>query len=198
MIRLFRRGGPPIRLETRRFLLKSLTRRELVQISFPWTTDPEVMEGMELRAGGWTRRTWKKQVIKPNNRDRFCFGIEDRKSRAIIGYEMVRISRTKVAALGVAIGDHDWWGQGVVVESRSAVLDFLFGKTDCVRAWGIVYARNFPSVSNYLTLGFTHEGTLRGHFLLSGDQHADALMFGIRREEWLARKRQGPGHEQHA
>lgn len=196
MIRLFRRAAPPIRLETERFILKSLTRRELARISYPWTNDPNVMEPLELTAGGWMFRSWEKQIIKSNNRDRFIFGIEERKSGTIIGYETAQISRTKIALLAVAIGDHDWWGQGVVLESRSAVLDFLFGETECVRAWGITFVRNFPSVSNYLALGFQHEGTLRGQFLLPDDKRGDAIVFGILREEWLSRRSRGPADVQ--
>lgn len=198
MIRLFRRAAPAIRLETARFILKSLTRRELARISYPWTNDPDVMEPLEFTAGGLTFRNWEKQIIKSNNRDRFIFGIEERNSGTIIGYETAQISRTKVALLSVAIGDHDWWGQGVVLESRSAVLDFLFGETACVRAWGITFVRNFPSVSNYLALGFQHEGTLRRQFLLPDDKRGDAIVFGILREEWLKRRSRGPADVQPA
>jgi RimJ/RimL family protein N-acetyltransferase len=197
-MRLFRRSNPPVRLETERFVLKSLTRRELARISYPWTNDPKVMEPLEQRTGGWTLRTWEKQIIKPNNRDKFIFGIEERMSGAIIGYETAQISKTNIAILAVAIGDHDWWGQGVVVESRSAVLDFLFGEMGCVRAWGVAFARNFPSISNYLTLGFQHEGTLRGQFLLPGDKRGDAMVFGLLREEWLSRRSRGPADEKPA
>jgi RimJ/RimL family protein N-acetyltransferase len=156
------------------------------------------MEPLEFTAGGLTFRNWEKQIIKSNNRDRFIFGIEERNSGTIIGYETAQISRTKVALLSVAIGDHDWWGQGVVLESRSAVLDFLFGETACVRAWGITFVRNFPSVSNYLALGFQHEGTLRRQFLLPDDKRGDAIVFGILREEWLKRRSRGPADVQPA
>ena len=190
-MRLFRRTGPPIRLETKRFVLKTLSRRDLAQISLPWTNDPIMMKPLELNAGGWTLRTWEKKLFKPNNRDKFIFGIQERASGAIIGYETAQISRTKVAILSVAIGVHDWWGRGVVMESRSAVIDFLFGELGCVRAWGIVFARNFPSVSNYLALGFQHEGTLREHFLLPDNNRGDAMVFGILREEWLTQRGKG-------
>jgi [ribosomal protein S5]-alanine N-acetyltransferase len=191
LIRLFQRSPSTIQLETERFVLKSLTRSELARISFPWTEDPAVMEPLELRAGGWTPRDWRRQVLKPNNRDKFAFGIVDRISGATIGYESTHISKTNVALLGVAIGERHWWGKGVVVESRSAILDFLFGERDCARAWGIVGARNLPSISNYLMLGFQHEGTLRGHFGRSDLPRGDGMVFGILREEWLNRRGAG-------
>jgi RimJ/RimL family protein N-acetyltransferase len=187
-MRLFRRRGPPVQLETDRFVLDTLTRHELARISYPWTSDPEVMEPLEQEAGGWTLRSWEQRLLKSNNRDKFIFGIADKKSGAIIGYESAAISRTKVALLGVAVGDHGWWGKNVVLETRSAVLDFLFGQAGCVRVWGIVHSRNFPSVSNYLSLGFSHEGTLRGHFALPGEKRGEAMVFGILRDEWLARR----------
>ena len=188
---LFRRASKTIQLGTERFVLKSLSRRELARISYPWTNDPKMMEPLELNAGGWTLRAWEKQLFKPNNRDKFVFGIEERRSGAVIGYETAQVSRTKVAILSVAIGDQDWWGRGVVLESRSAVLDFLFGELRCVRASGMVFARNFPSVSNYLALGFRHEGTLREQFLRPDNTRGDGMVFGILREEWLNRRDQG-------
>ncbi len=199
MIRLFRRRlDPPVRLETKRFVLKSLTRRELARASFPWTNDPEVMHSLELTPGGWTQRAWERHVIKPNNRDKFGFGIEERQSGSIIGYELVQVSRAKIALLGVVVGDHEWWGRGVVAETRSTVLDFVFNELECARAWGIVFARNFPSISNYLTLGFQHEGTLRGHYLAPGGGHGDAMVFGMLREEWAERRNAGASHERSA
>jgi hypothetical protein len=50
-MRLIPSSNPPVRLETERFVLKSLTRRELAHISYPWTNDPKVMEPLnrELR-----------------------------------------------------------------------------------------------------------------------------------------------------
>jgi ribosomal-protein-serine acetyltransferase len=79
----------------------------------------------------------------------------------------------------------------VVIETRSAILDFLFDHKGCARACGFVYARNLPSVSNYLTLGFTHEGTLRGQLRRPGGERGDAMVFGMLREEWLARRSTG-------
>jgi len=199
VISLFRRrSAPPVRLETKRFVLKSLTRRELARISFPWTSDPEVMNPLELTTDGWTPRTWERHVLKPNNRDKFGFGIEERQGGSVIGYELVQVSRTKVALLGVVIGDHQWWGRGVVAETRSAVLDFVFNELECARAWGIVFARNFPSISNYLTLGFQHEGTLRQHYLVPGAGRGDAMVFGMLREEWIGRRNEGRPDERSA
>lgn len=197
MIDLFGRSIPRIELETERFVLRSLRRRELARISYPWTNDPKVMEPLEFRTGGWTQRAWEKQLIKANNRDKFSFGIEERNSGTIIGYETVRIAR-QIAILAVVIGDQNWWGRGVVVETRSAVLDFLFVQLDCVRAWGVVFARNFSSVSNYLSLGFRHEGTLRGHFLLPGNERGDAMVFGLLREEWVRGRAKEGARDEHA
>jgi RimJ/RimL family protein N-acetyltransferase len=193
VIGLRRRRGPPVRLETARFILKTLQRRELARISLPWTLDPEVMEPLEYAAGGWTLRRWEKALLKSNNRDRFCFGIEARESGAVIGYDTVQISRTNVAFMGVAIGDHKWWGRGTVLETRSALLDFIFDDKQCARVWAIVYSRNFPSIANYLALGFQHEGTLRSHTRLPNEARGDAMVFGICRSEWLNRRDQAPG-----
>jgi len=183
--------GPPVVFETERFVLRTLSRGEAARISHPWSDDPAVMENFELRVGGWTRRAWRRRTPRTNNRTRFAFGIIPRETGRIIGFETVNLTPSGVATLGVMIGDRDWWGRRVVVESRGAVLDFLFTKTACARAAGAVHARNLPSIANYLALGFQHEGTLRRQLLKSDGSRADSLVFGILRDEWLARRAGG-------
>lgn len=185
--------GQPVRLETPRFVLTSLSRLKVVWHSYQWTSDPEVMSPFGMDAGGWTWRSWYRRHRKYNNRRRFCFGIQPKCESRLIGYELAEVSVHGVATLSVLIGDHDWWGKGVVQETRSAILEFLFEKVGCARVWGTPTARNFPSVFNYQKLGFTCEGTLRQHgYDPESKQRVDLLIFSMLRDEWVEKhKREG-------
>jgi RimJ/RimL family protein N-acetyltransferase len=187
-MRLFRRRGPEVRLSTPRFDIRTMSRAQFARLSLPWTDDAEMMESFERRSGGWTLRRWEKALFRPDNRHRFMFGIWARENGAFIGYEGVQINRSDVAYLMVAIG-REWWGRGTVVETRPAVLDHLFTRTACARAWGATHCRNLPSIANYHMLGFRHEGVLRGHLAMSDGTRGDAVVFGTTREEWLARRK---------
>ena len=186
--------GQPIRLETPRFQLDSLTRLQVVWNTFHWTKDPAIMNPFGLEAGTWTRRSWYRRYRKLNNRRKFAFGIRPKGESKLIGLEIVDVSGHNVASLSVLIGDRDWWGRGVVQESRKAVINFLFGKVGCVRVWGTPSSRNFPSIFNYQKLGFTCEGALRQQgFDPATKQRTDFIVFAMLRDEWLAKHGQQQG-----
>ena len=44
------------------------------------------------------------------------------------------------------IGDHGHWGQRVVLETRVAVLDFLFAEVAMAKLHGGCYSNNAPAV----------------------------------------------------
>lgn len=145
------------------------------------------MTPLGFRTGGWSLWRWRKKLRPADNRNKFRLGIIEKSSGRLIGFEIIRINEAGVASLMIAIGDKSWWGKGVVLETRSALLDFLFNVRECRRIAGSPSAHNYPAVFNYQRLGFTHEGTLRKHVLgVRGEENDDLLMFGLLREEWQA------------
>jgi RimJ/RimL family protein N-acetyltransferase len=181
-----------IHLETPRFHLDSLTRLEAARHTFKFSGSPEYVWSMGLgRERSYTFYKWYKQLRKYNERKKLCFGIRPKGSNDVIGVEMAELTASGVATLTVGIGDRAWWGKGVVQETRSAVLDYLFQRTNCRRAWGTPSVRNFPSVFNYQALGFTSEGILRSHGLdwQSGEQ-VDHVIFAMLKDDWIARRAQ--------
>ncbi|MCL4766613.1 MAG: GNAT family N-acetyltransferase [Hyphomicrobiaceae bacterium] len=183
--------GSAVRLETPRFQLASLSRLQAAWHSYAWTSDPLVMHPYGLEAGSWTRRSWHRRLRRFNNRRRFCIGIRPKGGAGLIGYETAEVSSQGVAFIAVMIGDRDWWGKGVVQETRSAVIDFLFENVGCARVWGTPGIRNFPSIFNYQKLGFTCEGTLRQHgWDPATRRRQDYFIFGLLRDEWLEKRKQ--------
>lgn len=185
-IRLRRR---PLRIETPRFRLRTMTRRQVARASFHWTTDEAVMHAIQTKAGGWLLRRWRRRFPRCDNRASFCFGIWTRSDDQFVGYHIIQLQRGKVAFIGIVIGDTNWWGKGAAAETRSALVDYLFEAKGVDRVWGTPFARNFPSVYNYQRLNFTYEGTLRRHARSDFAQGADVLVFALLREEWLASRK---------
>lgn len=183
--------GQPVRLETPRFTLRSITRLQAAWHSYQWTLDPEIMNSYGLEAGIWTRRSWYRRTRKPNNRRRFCLGVWPKGQSKPIGYETIDIAGRGVASLTVLIGDRSWWGKGVVQETRTAILDFIFNKAGCERVIGTPSVRNFPSIFNYQKLGFTCEATLRKHGVdPATKQRVDYFLFAMLRDEWMEKRKQ--------
>ncbi len=178
--------GKPVVLTTERFVLRSVSQRWIARHTFAWTENEEVMAGLELSAGGWLLRRWRRQFTVADNRNRLTLAIFDKRNDRLVGYETARVVGGKVALIGVVVGDTDWWGKGLVLETHAAVLDYLFDVRGCVRAWGTPFGRNFASIYNYQRLGFKKEGVLRKGGRSADGDASDLVAFGMLAEEWQA------------
>jgi RimJ/RimL family protein N-acetyltransferase len=180
---------PRVVIETERFILRGVSRGWLGRHSFHWAEDAEFLDGLGWPTGPHKRRAWTRRFQRADNRRTFHFAIFPRGSDTMIGVHGVIFSEPGSAMLYVAIGDKAWWGKNVVQEVRAALLDFIFDHAGGHRAQGQVHARNAASIYNYQRLGFRHEGTLRQQRILpSLGEPVDLLMFGLLKDEWLARR----------
>jgi ribosomal-protein-alanine N-acetyltransferase len=69
------------------------------------------------------------------------------------------------------------WGQGYGVEAMTAIRDYAFGELDLRRLWARFHAGNEKSRVLLERLGFSYEGTLRGHVLREGTRR-DCILYG--------------------
>lgn len=183
--------GHPVRLETERFELRSLTEADATERYLGWLRDPEVMRYVNARREETTRDELRAFILRHDNRNNFLLGIFARPGGVHIGNlsaECHPIHRS--AKLGVLIGDRSYWGRRAVLEARSALLDFLFGAAAMEKAWGPCYAHNVPALFNYRMLGFSVEGVQRAHVVCDGAR-MDVVNFALFRGDWLARRAAG-------
>ena len=182
--------GQPLCLETERFVVRTVTRDDVGKNYLGWAKDPEVMVTLNLPPRQLTRLQLVRYVERFNNKTAFHLGIFLKESGRQIGfYSVYYDAANRLAQTNVVVGDREYWGQGVVVETRSAIIDFLFDVLGAEKVWGMPLARNIPSVFNYKAQGFKCEGILRRHRRSVGGGRADQLAFGLLRDEWQARKR---------
>ena len=69
------------------------------------------------------------------------------------------------------------WGQGYAVEAMTAIRDHAFGELGLERLWARFHAGNEKSRVLLEKLGFTYEGTLRGHVSREGVRR-DCILYG--------------------
>ena len=82
-----------------------------------------------------------------------------------------------------------YWGQGIMTEAMTAVLDTVFGVLALHRAEANIDINNAASKALLLRLGFTYEGVLRERYPgLHG--YEDEHIFGLLRREWEASRRE--------
>lgn len=177
--------GTPVRIETPRFVMRSLTPGDVTQKWADWASDPEVMKGVNPVPTTVTQDALRGQIGGYNNRMNFILGIYDKENGEHIGvYRVESHVVNMIATTNVVIGDKAYWGQKVVLETRAALIDFLFDKVKAEKIDGRPFARNFPAIFNYKAQGFKVEGIMRKQVRVSDTERWDQYLFGLLPEDW--------------
>jgi len=78
-----------------------------------------------------------------------------------------------------------YWGEGLMREALSAVIDLCFGEFDQVKVEAEIFTSNARSKRLVESLGMRLEGTIRSSHHKRGEW-VDAHIYGILRDEWTA------------
>jgi RimJ/RimL family protein N-acetyltransferase len=97
--------------------------------------------------------------------------VDERNRRAEIGYALAR----------------ERWGEGLMTEALTALLDFAFGELRLHRIEADVDPANAASLGLLEKLGFAREGYLRERWLV-GEGAQDSVLLGLLGRDWDARR----------
>jgi len=188
---MFWQPGQPVRINTERFVLRSLTPQDATERFAAWTADPEVSRFVNVPPRAVPPPDLLRFIQGHDNDRSFGIGIFDRASGLHIGLLNVNVDKqNRLATTDVMIGERDWWGARVVLEARGALYDFLFDTAGVEKICGLPLAGNNAAIFNYRAQGFRLEGLLRRHRLSwDGRTRLDQYQFGMLREEWHARRK---------
>jgi RimJ/RimL family protein N-acetyltransferase len=121
--------------------------------------------------------------VANGGRDGMSFAIEA--DGKLIGqcalFRVDQVART--AALGIAIGDKNYWGRGFGRDALRVLLDYGFRLQNLRRIWLTVNGTNERALRAYRACGFREEGRLREHVWCDGS-YVDLVHMGILRREW--------------
>ncbi|QPC42444.1 GNAT family N-acetyltransferase [Kaustia mangrovi] len=182
-----------IRLSTERFVIRTLKPGDASERWIGWAADPEVMEPVNTKPAKMTLKELQNYIGSFDQSRRVLVGVFDKRNDLHIGfYAITRSEKQRTATFNVIIGDKDYWGEKVVLETRAALLDHFFDKEGVEKAIGMPLARNFPAVFNYKAQGWRLEGVLRGQCRSAkGGKRLDQCQFGLLREEWRQMRKAG-------
>jgi RimJ/RimL family protein N-acetyltransferase len=76
-----------------------------------------------------------------------------------------------------------YWGQGLMTEALTAMIDFAFSQLRMVKVEAEVFARNTPSLAVVERLGMRHESSIRRAVFKNGEW-LDERTYGLIPEEW--------------
>ena len=180
----------PVHILTDRFLLRNLSANDASERYLAWAADSEVMGPLNVKPTRMAREQLAAYISSFDGISRFLIGIFLRANKLHIGFYMVEVDLIHdVANFNVVVGDKDYWGKKVVLETRPALIDHFFEERGIQKIVGQPLARNIPAIFNYKAEGWRLEGVLKAHrkSIVDG-KRLDQMQFAILRDDWRARR----------
>ena len=152
-------------LETPRLVLRRLTVEDAQAMYDNWASDPEVTKYLTWPTHGSvevSRMVLADWVESYEKDDFYQWGIEFKELGQLVGTIAVVAHNDEVeeAHIGYCMGRR-WWHQGIMSESLSAVMDYLFDEVGMNRIDSRHDPRNPHSGNVMKKCGMKFEGTLR-------------------------------------
>lgn len=193
-----------IKLQTERFLVKTLSPNDACESLQRWLADPELMANLNQKPEKFFMPQVERFISSYDQAKEYLLGVFTKDGEKLIGYYTVKIRPIdRRAVFTVMIGDRDYWGQGIVLETRAAIMDYLFKNVPVDKVVGSPIARNFPAIFNYKAQGWACEGVFKEHIVDASQpqKRLDVYFFGMLKSDWYRLKsaRQqpiGPGDQQ--
>lgn len=178
----------PIDLTTERFLLRSLRREDASERYLAWLADPDVMVPLNRPPAQLTLERLVNMIAGADGIHFMQIGIFERASGQHIGNYLLEVEPwNRNVWFNLMIGDKDFWGAKVVLETRAALLDHMFDARGIEKVLGHTWTRNFPAVFNYKAQGWRLEGVLKSHVPSRVEEgRRDLYQFALLKDEWHA------------
>ena len=174
-----------LRMETERFVLKVLTEEYATEHYLSWLHDPRIAVMLASDATNETMDGLRKFIAWHDNVTRFLFGIFTKEEKFIGTHSIQFFPEEDWAAVGVMIGDYDYWGAAVPLETRARLLQWIFEELGPGLVRASCYSNNRPSIFNFKRQGWTVEKVSKEAKMVQG-KPADLIYFTITAEQFSA------------
>ncbi len=179
----------PLRLATERLVLRPLEAQEADAL-FDMHSDAETMRYWSAPA--WTDPAEARQAIERawaaiRDGTSIRFGMFETEQPRLIGtctlFNVHEVNRR--AEVGYIL-KRSHWGNGLMREALTALMDYAFGALGLHRIEADVDPRNRASARTLEGLGFVAEGFLRERWIVDGVP-SDSAIYGLLAANWAAR-----------
>jgi RimJ/RimL family protein N-acetyltransferase len=186
---------PHLPLRTQRLLLRDVQPDDWRDVH-GYASDPEVVKYM--RWGPNTEEQSRAKVAArtlepaPSPRLNWELVIELKSTRHVIGGCGIRLHSTvnRDADIGYVL-HRDYWGQGLITEAASAIIEVGFSTLRMHRIWATTDPENLRSIRVLERLGMRLEGLLREN-LWCKERWRDSALYSVLEHEWVARRASAP------
>lgn len=125
----------------------------------------------------WEEEEWIKSQ-KSNQDGSYNFAIEDIETKKYIGgcgiQEVNWLSR--VATVGIMIGDKEYWGKGYGTDAMKVLMNFIFNKMNIRKIRLSTFSFNMRARKSYEKCGFEVEGILKDEIFKDGKYYDEIIM----------------------
>jgi [ribosomal protein S5]-alanine N-acetyltransferase len=173
------------RMETERFYLRVLTLDDATERYLSWLHDPDVADMLASDALNETLNGLREFILWHDNVTRFLFGIFTKDETFIGTHSVQYFPEEDLAAIGVMIGDRDYWGKAVPLESRARLLKWVFEELGCGKVKASCFSINRPSIFNFKRQGWQLSKVAKKFKVVRG-KPADLIYFTITAEQFAA------------
>jgi len=167
--------------------LRGLTRSDLQGDYFDWLNDREVTKFLDSGVFPNSEKKMEEYfhttILSTNN---VMLAIIDKKLDKHIGnIKLGPINWiTRIAPLGIMIGNKEFWGKGYGTEAIRLVLDYAFKRLNLHKVIAGIAAVHQASIKAFQKAGFKIEGRVESQFFFEGEYY-DSLYLGITKEHFL-------------
>ena len=167
------------------FYLRTLSGKDITKKYLSWLRDPLVNKYLDVRFSVPNQKQALENLRNYDNKNKYFYGIFDKKNSKFIGTTTLRINALKKEArYGYMIGDKSYWGSAAGIEAFILNLDFAFDNLSLDKFIGGADSNNIPSIFNFYKLGLTLEKRLK-HYGISKGTPIDRLFFSISKKKWV-------------
>jgi RimJ/RimL family protein N-acetyltransferase len=179
-------AGQVVKLETKRFKLRSLRPSDASERYLGWIADDATMNPLNMPGRKLTEKALRAHIAEFDNRARYLIGMFDKETGAHFGiYLMDVMLQHRIARLQYFIGDMAFRGIGALRETMAELISCLFERRGIEKIAAQVALDNAPSIAALKALGFRIEGEMKGEIRAFDDgRRIDQLFFGILHDEW--------------
>lgn len=161
-----------------------------IEFILKWFNDSEVIENLQfyLPLTRMAEEKWFEKISLSQNDVVFLIEVEveDGQFKPIGTCGLHEISpKDRVATLGIAIGEKDFWNGGYGTAAARLIVEYGFCQLNLHKIESCVYAGNDKSLRMHEKLGFENEG-LKKESVFKNGKYRDIILKGLLRRNFKA------------
>ena len=173
-----------IKIESKNYVIRTLDENNIDLSYIECLNTPAITKFLDVDVNyQHTKDSIMKYIKNRDNVNKFIFGIYTKKDKLIGTHALVYNAETRTGELGVMIGDVNYWGKGVPLESRSAILDWFFKYFDAKQMIAGAFSQNFPAIYNFKRQNWEMYRIDKKWKIIDGKE-VDFINYSMSKEEW--------------